>query len=267
MYYFKFTPETLAAIQQAFYHCTIELRGHYRIIFSKPVVLTFLKEVDDIPVTIRAGNKALSAAFSAFIGKDDATVGFQWSCGNYSSACPDESIVETSGFTINSGADDIIRFLVQQKLLDCAIAESFKAKLAHPQKTSTSGLFKSHKIKPILNKQHKLLFCLAETFIQNKIAPVQPKKKLYPGEGGINPAYQNLAQVRRSLSQSEIRIWALRSDLILATGIKNAYAEDWWYEGLKTAIAKKNHRFINWADRAGHPSLTVKHKGYVCKRK
>ncbi|KTC95572.1 hypothetical protein [Legionella feeleii] len=68
----------------------------------------------------------------------------------------------------------------------------------------------------------------------------------------------------------------LRSDFILATGVKNAYQKEYGYIGLADTFSKTLHRFLDWDDRYGHPSLTlatdtydggVFYAGYICQRK
>lgn len=115
----------------------------------------------------------------------------------------------------------------------------------------------------------------AEQYIKKYIPPVKPKYN-YPGEGCINPGYENIAGVRYPLRFQEKRIWALRSDFILATGVKNAYQSEYGYTGLKDSFSESVHTFLNWKDRYGHPSLTLAegdydgsafYAGYICQRK
>lgn len=119
----------------------------------------------------------------------------------------------------------------------------------------------------------------AQAYIKKNIRPVYPKYS-YPGEDCINPAYQDSISVREPLRLGEKRIWALRSDFILAFGVKNAYEKEYKYTGFKDSFSKSLYPFINWADRYGHPSLTLPEKnpgkedydgsafyaGYICQR-
>ncbi|OCH96818.1 hypothetical protein A8135_04030 [Legionella jamestowniensis] len=127
----------------------------------------------------------------------------------------------------------------------------------------------------ILNNQ--LTFISIEfvlrAYIRHKISPIPPKYS-YQDEKGINPAFQTIEEVKSPLFMNEKRIFALRDDLLLATGVKNAYQEH-GYEGLKRAIDSQNHCFINWTDRYGHPSLAliddssngkVFYAGFICQR-
>ncbi|ARB92088.1 hypothetical protein [Legionella longbeachae] len=115
----------------------------------------------------------------------------------------------------------------------------------------------------------------AQHYIKSTIPPVSPKYS-YSDEGSINPGYQEITSIHSPLKPQEKRIWALRSDFILATGVKNAYEKEYGYTGFKNSFSKSLHSFINWKDRYGHPSLTlpegdydgsVFYAGYVCQRK
>ncbi|WP_019217168.1 hypothetical protein [Legionella tunisiensis] len=61
----------------------------------------------------------------------------------------------------------------------------------------------------------------------------------------------------------------------MATGVKNAYQKEYGYTGLVDTFSPTIHRFLDWDDRYGHPSLTlatdtydggVFYAGYVCQR-
>lgn len=114
----------------------------------------------------------------------------------------------------------------------------------------------------------------AKQYIQSFIPPVKPTF-LYPGEGCLNPGYQPITSVSTRLRLNEKRIWVLRSDFILATGVKNAYEKEYGYTGFKEAFSEPLHKHLNWNDRYGHPSLTLPegdydgsafYAGYVCQR-
>ena len=113
-----------------------------------------------------------------------------------------------------------------------------------------------------------------EQYIQKKISPVKPKY-YYPGEEAINPAYQDIASIRCPLQIGQIKTWVLRSDFILATGVKNAYESEYGYTGFKDSFEASLHQFINFDNRYGHPSLTIAegcydgsayYAGYICQR-
>lgn len=119
-----------------------------------------------------------------------------------------------------------------------------------------------------------LNYSAAQHFIQTQIAPVKPKYS-YPGEESINPAFQNIEQVSYPLQALEKRIWVLRSDLQLVTGVKNAYGKEYGYQGLADTFSKSSLKFLNPKDRYGHPSLTIPegdydgsafYAGYLCQR-
>ncbi|KTC81650.1 hypothetical protein [Legionella brunensis] len=114
----------------------------------------------------------------------------------------------------------------------------------------------------------------AQQYICKYIAPIKPKYK-YDNEGCINPAFENIEQIKFPLKPLEKRIWVLRTDFILATGVKNAYQEEYGYFGLKDTFNETLHTFLNPRDRYGHPSLTIPEQeydgsvfyaGYLCQR-
>ena len=115
----------------------------------------------------------------------------------------------------------------------------------------------------------------AQRYIRETILPVKPGYT-YSGEGSINPGYQDITTIHYPLLLQEKRIWVLRSDFILATGIKNAYQAEHNYFGLKDSFSQSLYKYLNWDDRSGHPSLTLAeghydgsafYAGYVCQRK
>lgn len=114
----------------------------------------------------------------------------------------------------------------------------------------------------------------AERYIKKYIPPVAPKYN-YPGDGCINPGYEDITSIRYPLRFQEKRIWVLRSDFILATGVKNAYQSEYGYTGLKDCFSESVHAYINWNHRYGHTSLTLAegnydgsafYAGYICQR-
>ncbi|NSL18187.1 hypothetical protein HRQ65_07305 [Tatlockia micdadei] len=120
-----------------------------------------------------------------------------------------------------------------------------------------------------------LNYAKARKYIRLNIAPVKPKYS-YPGEDNINPAFENIEQVSYPLQHLEKRIWVLRSDFLLATGVKNAYEKEYNYRGIADTFSEASFKFINWDDRYGHPSLTIPegnydgsafYAGYLCQRK
>ncbi len=117
-------------------------------------------------------------------------------------------------------------------------------------------------------------YAQAQDYIKKNIPPVKPKYS-YPGESCINPGYQDIISIQNSLLSKEQRIWVLRSDFILATGVKNAYKKKYGYTGFKDSFSESLYPFLNWRDRCGHPSLTLAegdydgsafYAGYICQR-
>lgn len=95
----------------------------------------------------------------------------------------------------------------------------------------------------------------AQNFIQKNL-PLSYPKYFYSNENStLNPAYEDISNNRSYLTQGAIRIWALRGDMILATGIKNAYQKEFGYTEFQETFFDKQH-LLNPKDRYGHPSLT-----------
>lgn len=122
--------------------------------------------------------------------------------------------------------------------------------------------------------QHDSGYVKTQNYIKDNIPPVKPKYT-YPGEDCINPGYQDISSIHYPLLPQEKRIWVLRSDFILATGVKNAYEKEYGYTGFKDSFSQSLYPFINWRDRYGHPSLTLPegsydgsafYAGYICQR-
>ncbi len=95
----------------------------------------------------------------------------------------------------------------------------------------------------------------------NELIPRVKPHYSYEGEYSTNPAYQDITDVRIPLAVEDRRIWALRTDFILATGIKNAYHE-YGLNELAQAFDEKNLDFLNLNDRYGHPSLATPELNY-----
>ncbi|WP_019217166.1 hypothetical protein [Legionella tunisiensis] len=118
---------------------------------------------------------------------------------------------------------------------------------------------------------HTELLFLFKTYIQANIQAIGPKYANYPNETGVNPVFQSIKEVNQRLKLNEKRSFALRSDFVLATGVKNAYQEH-NYRGLREVLDESVHQYVNWEDRYGHPSLVgedgkVLYAGFVCQRK
>jgi len=140
-----------------------------------------------------------------------------------------------------------------QDLLLAGIKTAYRSELQSNQ--FAPRIFSSNISK---NSAYHSLTEKGRNYIQNCISIVQRSNlKIYAGENSINPAYENLEQVRYHLHSNEKRIWLLRSDFNIILGIKNAYQEMWGYHGLYDAFEDKNHQYIDWNDRVGHPSLAL----------
>lgn len=88
----------------------------------------------------------------------------------------------------------------------------------------------------------------------SRIKPILPTYR-HEGEESINPAYTDIENCM-PLCLDEKRIFVLRGDFILATGIKNVCV----WEGNTDIFSVTDpmvHHHINRKDRYGHPSLAV----------
>lgn len=120
-----------------------------------------------------------------------------------------------------------------------------------------------------------LNFLKAQDYIRSTIIPLEPKYS-YKNESDINPAFENVEQISYPLQLLGIRIWVLRSNFTLVTGVKNAYQKEYNYHGLAESFNEANQELLNWKDRYGHPSLAIPegdydgrvfYAGYLCQRK
>lgn len=97
---------------------------------------------------------------------------------------------------------------------------------------------------------------------QELLAEIQPVDVNYAREdeaGLLNPAFENISEgFHCPLNFGDKRIWALRSDGILATGIKRSYSPTYFNSAFSVSsdyLNKLDHRF-------GHPSLTIPSGNY-----
>jgi|GEM_PF-2788062 len=95
----------------------------------------------------------------------------------------------------------------------------------------------------------------------------------YAGEGGINPAYTDIERCE-PLCPGEKRIWVLRGDGTLATGIKNVCVRE-GNTDLFQKVEGAFHKYLDKTNRYGHPSLalpeetydgSVHYAGWLCNR-
>lgn len=93
---------------------------------------------------------------------------------------------------------------------------------------------------------------------------IPPVSALYTRENewSINPTYQNSDAIVKSLEIDQKKIWLLRSDFILAVGNKNSNWTNFNDTELPDAIEEDLHRYVNWDDRYGHPSLATPHSEF-----
>lgn len=103
---------------------------------------------------------------------------------------------------------------------------------------------------------------IEEEYLLAKIKkfPKVYQKYTYSNEESVNPFYYDIEH-SPILCVGESRIWALRTDLIMAVGIKNAYNKSRGSTIFDRADASVRH-YINERDRYGHPSLITPYDGY-----
>jgi hypothetical protein len=143
----------------------------------------------------------------------------------------------------------MISQLCKQGKLELTLYEQARPK--HPARENVVSLSHDHLIHTKSVQENNLY---AGFFFRNY--PKKKAKNLYDNENGINPAYCNLASDVCPIPVGENRIWALRGDLILATGIKNCYHS----EGATSIVDKIDRQsipFFQVNNRYGHPSLAA----------
>lgn len=131
--------------------------------------------------------------------------------------------------------------------------------------------FPTHKLCRVYNEESileagklalvDLNYTTAQNYINNNISAIHPPYK-YDNEENINPAFENIQQVKYPLALEDKRIWVLRKDFNLILGIKNAYKKDYNYHGFEDHFNPKLFTFIDLKDRYGHPSLCLTEEGY-----
>jgi hypothetical protein len=90
---------------------------------------------------------------------------------------------------------------------------------------------------------------------QIKSMPVTAPKYLHSNEVGINPVYEDSDDCAE-LCPHEKKIWVLRTDLILAIGIKNGAVQH-GNTNILDRVDPSMHEWITPGNRYGHPSLAV----------
>lgn len=98
--------------------------------------------------------------------------------------------------------------------------------------------------------------------IKHYLTPKNPEYAYDTEKGGYNPAFQNISDdsFHCPLQVDEKRIFALRSDFILATGSKN-YGKCSFHKPF-SMFSDDLHQYLDSKDRYGHPSLAVPHDEY-----
>lgn len=98
---------------------------------------------------------------------------------------------------------------------------------------------------------------ISDSLFINKIKsmPSTTAKYYHANEAGVNPVYEN-SEDCTELCVNEKKIWVLRTDLILALGIKNG-AVNHGNTNILDRVDSSMHAWITSSNRYGHPSLAV----------
>jgi hypothetical protein len=209
------------------------------------------------------GDKALSECYKIGVNQHEAAL--RW-VGNDKDQTIDIHGLALSFFVSRESAlcldEGIIQPLIDFNLINQAISENLLHRLKQAFESSPPKLVVSPRSffsSDVSNPHRKLSEQVKAAIIQSQISTVKKESssRSYPGEGAINPAYENLSQVSYRLHLNEKRIWILRSNFQVAIGVKNAYQALWGYHGLHDIFDEKSYPYLNWEDRSGHPSLAM----------
>ncbi len=243
-------------------------RFHLLIKFPSAIKISVTEEsVGPLIDDIINGDKSLSALYKTCNAESvKITAGLRWISDL------DKRTINLLGLTltitgqrtanIDFQHDNLIKPLSEFKLIDDEFAHQLLANIKLtlneplPPKQFSQRMF-SHPANK--NPDYLTLLEKGRNYIRENIPTIKQlsSAKVYAGENSINPAYENLDQINYQLHVNEKRIWLLRNDFIVALGIKNAYQEMWGYYGIHDAFDEHNHPYIDWDDRAGHPSLVT----------
>lgn len=271
---YLFDMDLLQLLQEAFVSAvvkeeTVELsdpeKRDYFFLAFQPMPEKKCLEKEALVNVILAGDKQLTEICNNAL-KECAIVevGFRW----YGSL-EDEAKIIFSGFAIKIIYAEVKTH--SQKMIIQTLNQHFAHCGLIKKEHDLSAQFSSVIKVPFQNR----FFCLradtyrisqalleaSESYIAAHILPVLPAY-VRSNELAINPVYQDASTTSAILCLDEKKIWALRSDFILALGNKNAYWTSFAETGLGEAISPRLHRFVNWEDRYGHPSLACPHPGY-----
>jgi hypothetical protein len=278
---YQLNPTTITAMAHAFEsasvikECSIPntptltgTRHQLFIRFSSPIELSLAGEnVKNIINQLLEGDKALTTHCETTPSQlMSITAALRW----VASDTHPSLLIKGLGLTVNlkNGAststfeDALLNALMHINLITTDHLAYLRHHLSHALQTPPTfhhgkhfGLFAANHADIANQKKTRALHASGQHYIKTNITPIYKADKKYDGENAINPAFENIAQVKKTLRLNEKRIWLLRSDFILALGVKNAYQDMWGYQGLLDTFDECNYPHIEWQDRAGHPSL------------
>ncbi len=297
---YNFNDNTLGAIKKAFssaeiikeknFENSLDIFDYFFIRFQQPVLLGCVSEANRIKplvTNIISGDAAATVLYQGKLHVDfQIQAGLRWTRG-----IDDEQIsIYAQGFCIKLKCKKTASN-IYQPFLEATISFLNETGLIYPEECITIRS-KFERVFSILIPQKNLergkngffvsrqtpineaLLQEVQKIIRSKIRPIQPKYKR-EDELTINPAYVDIAHLNFRPRLHQKMMWLLRSDFILAIGVKNAYWISFGEEELENAIDSGAHSYINWSDHYGHPSLAVAegqydgsalYGGYFCQR-
>lgn len=254
-----------AAIQSDFFeHSDLEKRDYFLVQFTeKPIVIFDKKNTVNI---ISKGDKEITDCCNLELaGLAKVELGLRWSGVLqetnkiiFLAFCIKIIYTDNKEKLQNRVIEKLCCFLKKQRLVDVNYDLHQQFVLPVPAKKSNYHQFFNFSVPP---KIPSALLDSVKDYIKTYISPVLPAY-IRQNESAMNPAYQDITATRDKLFLNEKKIWLFRSDMIVAVGNKNAYWINFAENGLADAIDTKLHRYINWEDRYGHPSLAFEYPGY-----
>lgn len=247
-----------------FEHSDLEKRDYFLLQFvNKPIIV--FDEKNTVSLISNGDKKITDYCNHGLAGIAKVELGLRWN-----GLLQDIKKIIFSAFCIkiiysdhkiklqNTVIDMLCDFFKKQHLVNSD--HHFRAQFIFPSLPITQQHYQFFNF-PVLRKIPTTLLDSAKDYIKTHISPVFPAY-IRRNESAMNPAYQDITATRDKLFLNEKKIWLFRSDMIVAVGNKNAYWIHFSENGLADAIDPTLHRYINWEDRYGHPSLAAEYPGF-----
>ena len=247
-----------------FEHSDHEKRDYFLVQFSnKPTVI--FDEKNTVNIISNGDKKITTYCNLGLAGLAKVELGFRW-CGMldenkkiiFSAFCIKIIYSDNKANLQSRVIEMLCRIFKKQRLVNPA--DDLRLKFTFPTFPKVQSHYHFFKL-PMPPHCCPLLLTTVREYIRDSISPVFPAY-VRENEVAMNPAYQDITAARHKLFLNEKKIWLFRSDMIVAVGNKNAYWINFAENGLADVIDTKLHRFINWEDRYGHPSLAAEYAGY-----